>query len=164
MFKTFASAEFKHSYIETSCWPFTSFYVTQMQELIKLYKKSIALSNRDKTWENKFKALQYFTKQSWGIKSMSKYTENEKTAWTQILGSKKLASKEQQDDIYNTVHWLRHQVQRQKGGFINWIKEYSNRGKIDTPAKELKEQIVNKAIDNLKLSLNIVEDFIQKKY
>lgn len=153
MFKTFAPAEFKHSYIETSCRLFTSSYVTQMQELIQLYKNSLQLSDKREKMENKYKALEYFSEQSWGYNKLSTYADNEKTAWKQISGSKDL----DQTDVERTKHWLRYEVERKQGDFMLWINDFSRWNKIDTKAKESKALIVEQAISNLNISLNMSE-------
>lgn len=158
MFKTFAPAEFKHSYIETSCRLFTSSYVTQMQELIQLFKNRNNYYGTDKI-ENKNKALEYFSEQSWGCKKLlSTYAENEETAWTQILGSKDIDPK----DLDATVRWLRYEVEQKKGEFLFRINNYSRWETLDTDDKKSKAKIVEKAIKNLNTSLKVFD--LLKKY
>ena len=159
MFKIFAPAEFKHSYIETSCWPFTSFYVTQMQELIQLFKNRNNYYGNDKM-ENKNKALEYFSEQSWGCKKLlSTYAENEETAWTQILGSEDIDT----EDLDATVRWLRSEVRDKRYELGEWI--FPDRHVLvdkRNPAKVKKLESIKEALVNLDTSLTVFE--ILKKY
>jgi|TARA_B110000908_G_scaffold96105_1_gene113661 hypothetical protein len=124
-----------------------------MQELIQLYKNSLQLSDKREKMENKYKALEYFSEQSWGYNKLSTYADNEKTAWKQISGSKDL----DQTDVERTKHWLRYEVERKQGDFMLWINDFSRWNKIDTKAKESKALIVEQAISNLNISLNMSE-------
>ena len=143
MFRTFASAEFKHSMVDDS-------YIKQFKHLLKLYK-DWCNPNADNKKEIKNKAIEYFKNNQWFKWSSTK--ENNTHAWEKIYKSNNFNDM----DIVNVYNWLKGKKVEMLGTLP---KKLQMRAALQYASEELKKDkdVVMVAVAQNGLALEYASD------